>query len=369
MIDLLKELCRTWGPSGNEGRIRNAISKRIEPYVDDLKTDVLGNLIATFKSPCPPGRDRAKSVMLSAHMDEIGIVITHIDENGFLRFAPVGGMKEHFLPGKRVRFESGAIGVIGSEPVDDCKDLKAAKMFVDACLDLEFKREGIGLSGYEIKVGYAACLDAPVFCTPDGLRMVAKSLDNRAGCAVLIEVARALNETRTRAETGGARGEGGDLRLPEVYFVFTAQGELGFRGGKTSAFQLAPDAALIVDVSRTGDTPSARFPEVRLGKGPAVKVKDSSFVSSPTVRESLFDAAKCAGIPCQTQVQLFNGDMSERGAADAAGIQLTREGIPTGVLSIPARYVHTPSEMVDTKDLEHCVQLIVEWLKLGVRTN
>ncbi|MDI6894371.1 MAG: M42 family metallopeptidase [Bacillota bacterium] len=352
--ELIRSLTEAFGPSGQEEQVRELITSLVRPHVDGVRTDALGNLICT-RGPRragtaggPPGTARAgtgtataasgtagaggvKKVMLAAHMDEIGIMITHIDDKGFLRFGAIGGVSPHRCLGQRVVVGNGTLGVFGHEKLDDPKDLKFEKMFVD--IGASSREE----AGEKVRIGDAAAFTRPL--QRAGNRLVAKAMDDRIGCAVLVEVARRL----------GASPH-------EVHFVFTVQEEVGLRGARTAAFGLAPDAAIAVDVTTTGDTPKAETMEVSLGKGAAIKVKDASLICHPGLRRSLEDTARAHGIPYQLEIL-------ERGGTDAGAMQLAREGVPAGVVSVPCRYVHTPSEMVDEGDVEACIELLAKALE------
>lgn len=325
MKELITKLSGIWGPAGNEEKIRAAIEEEIRPLVDDVRVDALGNLIATKK-----GRG-GKKVMLSAHMDEIGLIITHIDDKGFLRFALVGGASTVVYYNQRVVFRSGRAGVIGSERLDDIKDLKLEKLYID--VGATSKEEAQSL----VRIGDMASFESPGFSL--GGRLVGKSLDDRVGCAILIQVARELKETPH-----------------EVQFVFTVQEEVGLRGARTAAYSLNPDLGIAVDVTSVGDTPEARRMDVKLGGGVAIKVKDAGLIVHPKVRTLLEGAAERAGIPHQFEVL-------EGGSTDAGAIHITRNGIPSGALSIPCRYVHSPVEMVEMGDVQAAVDLLVNVLK------
>ena len=318
MLGLIDRLSRAHGPSGHEEEVRQLVTAELGPHVDGMRIDRLGNLIAWKGGDGP-------RVMLAAHMDEIGLMVTHIDDKGFLRYAVVGGMDHVGLPGQRVVFPGGRVGVIGAERVDEPKDLKHEKLFIDPGTDA-----GIG-------VGDVAVFHRPV--EQAGHRLIGKALDDRLGCAVLVEVARRLNASPHR-----------------VFLVFTVQEEVEMAGALTTAYGLEPMWGVAVDVTGTGDTPKARPPmEVALGKGPAVKVMDQSLLCHPGVRRALEQAAVSAGVPFQREVL-------ERGGTDAGAIALTREGVPAGVVSLPARYLHTPSEMVDLRDVEGAVALLLAFL-------
>jgi endoglucanase len=301
-----------------EEEIREIIRAEVEPLADEVKVDVMGNLCAVKK-----GSGDGLRVMLAAHMDEIGMIVTYIDKKGFGRFTRVGGVFSTTLIGNRVRFANGTIAAINVEEGEIAtRDLQ--KLYLD-----------FGATGREdcpVRVGdigafYRDCADL-------GKRMVAKSMDDRIGCAIQIEVMRALKKTPH-----------------DVHFVFTAQEEVGTRGATTSAFAIDPDMAIAVDVTTTGDTPEARPMDVDLGKGPAIKVMDMGSISHPAVKELMIRTAEENDIPYQLEVMTF-------GATDARAIQKTREGVPSGCLSIPCRHVHTNSEMVDYDDVQNGVKLL-----------
>ncbi len=322
MIQMVKRLVESFGPAGREQQIRQVITEELTPYVDEVRVDKMGNLIATKK-----GGGKGKQIMLSAHMDEIGVIITHIDEKGFLRFGNLGGISPYTLIGQRVRFENGTVGVFGHEKLDSMKDLKLDKMFID-----------IGCSSQaeaEEKVGIGDVGGVQRELTELGSRLVAKSLDDRIGCAILIAAAQQIQESDH-----------------DLHFVFSVQEEVGARGAKVAAFGLNPDLGIAVDVTATGDTPESHRMEVKLGKGTAIKVTDRSLVAHPAVKQMMVDLAKEREIPYQMEVLEFGG-------TDAGTIHLTGAGVPSGVVSIPCRYVHTASEVVSIDDVEASVKLIV----------
>ena len=322
MKDIIKKLTEAYGPSGYEASIRQLIREEIRGYADEIRTDPLGNLIALKR-----GNGKGKKVMLAAHMDEIGVMVTHIDEKGFCRFAPIGGLNPLTLLGGRVVFGQGVQGVIGMERkhVEAGKTPALNQFFID-----------VGASDQKtcpVKVGDAAGFVRPFEDLGD--RLVAKTMDDRIGCAILIETLRTLR------------------RSPhEVYFVFTVQEEATLAGARTSAYGLNPDVALAVDVTGTGDTPEANYMAVSLGLGPAVKVKDSGMVAHGGVKDLMVRRAEEAKLPYQLEVLTA-------GTTDAMAIQMVREGIPSGCLSIPCRHIHSPSEMVDYRDVQNSVKLLL----------
>jgi len=326
--ELIKKLTEAYGPPGVEEKVAELISSEIGPYVDEVKRDKLGSVIARRKG------DGAK-VMLAAHMDEIGLVATYIDKEGFIRFSPVGGVAPYRLSGMRVLFGNGTVGVIGLERVDDPAKAGIDKMFID--IGARSKEEAES----KVKVGDFAVFERG-FCDV-GKRFVAKALDDRIGCVALIETARRLKSSPN-----------------DVYFVFTVQEEVGLRGAGPTAYAVDPDIGIAVDVTGTGDTPEAAPMAISLGKGAAIKVKDGSVISHPRVRELLISVAEENSIPYQLEIL-------EWGGTDAGAIHRSKAGIPTGAVSIPTRYIHTPSEMADFDDVEAVVGLLTRFLERDLR--
>lgn len=321
MKSLIQKLVETPGPSGYETQIRQVVREEIEPLADEIRVDALGNLIAR-KGTLKPG---GKKIMLVAHMDEIGIIATHIDENGFVRFTTIGGVRAYNCPGGRVRFLNGANGVIGIENLEKANEIPAFdQMFIDLGVS---KRKDC-----PVGVGDVAVFERPLLDL--GQRLVAKSMDDRIGVAVLIETLRQLKESPH-----------------ELYFVISTQEEVGVRGATAAAFGVDPELGLAVDVTGTGDTPKGIKMEVGLGKGPAIKVRDAGMLADPRLVKWIAQTAEKSAIPYQLEIL-------ERGGTDARAIQLTRAGVPAGCLSIPCRYIHSPSEMVDYQDVQHTVQLL-----------
>lgn len=322
MKPLIKKLVETSGPSGYEGQVRDIIRAEVEEYADDVQVDALGNLIVRKK-----GRDvEGKRIMLSAHMDEIGLIATHIDEKGFVRFTTLGGVRLQYCLGGRVRFLKGASGVIG---VEEEKDLHKVDKFDKMFIDLGLKDN----KNAPVQVGDVAVFDRPYSDLGD--RLVSKAMDDRIGAAVMIAALQKLAHTPH-----------------EVFFVFSVQEEVGLRGATTAAYGIDPDLAIALDVTRSGDTPKGFKMAVELGKGPAIKVRDGGMLSDPRVVDWMVDTAEREGLPYQLEVL-------EGGSTDARAMQLARAGVPAGCISIPCRYVHSPSEMVDYQDVQHAVELLL----------
>ncbi len=325
MKELIKELTEAYGPSGNEGAVRDIIRKQVKDHVDEWKVDPLGNLIALRKRKPKRGVESRK-IMLAAHMDEIGVIISYVDDKGFMRFTRVGGVNPLTLLGSRVLFEDGSIGVIGREKPEKPDEFPSLdKMYIDV--------GAVDKAHLTKKVG-----DMATFLRPFadlGQRLTAKAFDDRIGCAILVQT---LLDLKTTPH--------------DVYAVFTVQEEVGLRGALTSAFGVEPDVAVAVDITLSGDTPEAHPMAVSLGAGPAIKVKDSGMLAHPGVKEWMIQTAERLDLPYQLEVL-------ERGTTDAMAIQTSRAGVAAGVLSIPCRYAHTPSETVDYHDVQNAVKLLV----------
>ena len=329
LLALIKKMVETPGPSGQEQLIRAAILKEIQGSADEIRTDAMGNLIARKGSKQPNGL----RIMISAHMDEIGLMVTHVDEDGFVRFISIGGVSPLTCIGGRVIFMNGSRGVIGCERLEPNALPTLEKLFID-----------VGATSREdcpVKVGDVCGFERPFLDL--GKHLVAKSMDNRISVVVAIAALRALKASPH-----------------EVYFVFSVQEEVGLRGSATAAYGVDPDVGLAVDVTRTGDTPRTTKMEVALDKGPAVKVRDSSFIADPRVVDWMVATAKAADIPYQMEVL-------EAGGTDGRSIQLARAGVLAGCLSIPCRYIHSPSEMVSRMDVENAIRLLVELLSHEVK--
>ena len=339
---LLEKLSNAHGISGYEGSVREIIKQEIESYVDEVKIDVSGNLIAIKKGKSP-------SVMIAAHMDEIGLMAKYVDDEGFIRFAKVGGWFDQTLVNQRVLLHTkkGIIaGVIGSKPVHVMEDeekkkaIAAKDMFIDVGASSRDDATSMG-----IEPGVPASLDQKLVGLANDM-VTGKAFDDRAGGAVLI--------------TAMQRIAGMGLE-PSVIGVFTVQEEVGLKGAKTSAFGLNPDVAIAIDTCIPGDHPGIKKTDsaIQVGHGPAITVMDAGgrgVIAHPKVLEWLRETAKAKGIPYQM-------DVAERGTTDAAAISLTREGIPSGVVSIATRYIHTPVEVLSLPDLEKAAELVVEAIK------
>lgn len=325
MKNTLKAVCEAFGPTGHETRVASVIEEMVRDYVDEIKYDALGNLIAIKHGA-------GKRIMLAAHMDQIGFIVTAIDENGFIRIHPLGGIARNVTLGRRVVFENGTEGLIYFEQTSEggSFDVDMTRMFID--IGASTREEALA----KVQIGDAATYLPGVMDM--GARMASPAMDNRAGCAVLIELLR-------------------DMDTPnEIACVFTTQEEVGLRGAKAAAFALDPDVGVALDVTPTRDIPKGVRHSVVLGEGPTVKIMDSSLICNPKVVADMRAAAERAGVAYQPEVLTAGG-------TDGAAMQLTRGGVPAGVISIPCRYVHTPVETVQISDVEGAVKLLREFVK------
>jgi len=339
MKKLLQQLTETFGPSGYEENVRKLVQAEVQPFADEIKVDALGNLIVR-KRPARVSKG-TKKIMVAAHMDEIGLMVSHVDEEGFVRFSPIGGVLRRYVLGSRVRFLNGTAGVLGYNDLGTANEFPGLdKIYID-----------VGATGKKdcpVKVGDVAAFDRPF--TEMGGRLVAKSMDNRVGVLVAIEALRALTLRQA---------QGGASTIHDVYFVFTTQAEVGSRGAGTSANGVDPDLGIALDVTPSADTPGALKMEMSLGKGPCIKILDAGSISDPRVVKWMIRTAEKNKIPYQREVLALGG-------TDVRAIQTVRAGVPAGCISIPVRYIHSPSEMVDYTDVQNSVKLLTAILRTPI---
>ncbi len=336
MKDLLKELSNASGVSGFEDNIREIMERELKDHADEIDVDGLGNLIAVKK-----GKDDGKKIMLAAHMDEIGLMVKYIDKEGFVKFTKIGGINDQMLLNQEVYINTDngkVLGVIGAKPPHRMKPAERKKvleyenMFIDIGASSKEEAEKIVNIGDSITIKHE-------FSQLRGNIVTGKAFDNRVGCYVLIETMKRVKSDAT------------------IYGVGTVQEEVGLKGARTSAFRINPDLAIALDVTIAGDHPGIKEEDApaKINKGPAIILTDASgrgLITHPTVKKLLIETAEEEGIPYQSEV-------SEGGTTDATAIHLTREGIPTGVLSVPTRYIHTPVEVVSLDDIENTIKLLV----------
>ncbi len=325
----LKALCLCSGVSGREERVREKTRELITPFCHECRTDTLGNLIALKK-----GNGKGKRIMLAAHMDEIGFLVTMIEDNGMVRIAPVGGISFSAAAYCSVISERGVSGTVVPEAKVKPENYKADSFYIDIGAASRKKAEA------RVSIGDFFVL-TPKLERLSGSRVCGRPLDDRVGCAVLLDIAECLwNEELD----------------DDIYYVFSVQEEVGCRGAKTAAFAISPDIALCFDVTATGDTPSATPMACAIGGGAAVKIKDASVIcDSDTVRE-LCGIAEEKKIKYQREILLYGG-------TDTSSMQLAGSGAAVGALSIPTRYIHTGCEVCDLDDAKACVSLACEFIK------
>jgi len=325
MRKLLTELANLSGISGREGSVGNFVLEQLRETADEVSVDKFGNVIALKRG------SEDFSVMLAAHMDEIGLVVEKVDGEGFSYPSSVGGWDPRVLVGKPVRSEKGW-GIVVAAPFELLgeEERKRAVEYEDLFIDGHGLRTGDFLS-QDVEVAQLG--------TPDIL--VGKGFDDRAGVAVLIEAFR-------RLENQGAN----------VYGVATVQEEVGARGAGVAAFKLNPDLAIVIEVALADDVPAGtpHTPVVRLGRGPAITVKDASMISDQNLTNFLMKVANSKDIPYQLEVL-------DHGGTDAGRIHLTREGIPSSVIGVPTRYLHSPVEVLNIRDLENSTKLLTAALE------
>ncbi|WP_456369432.1 M42 family metallopeptidase [Geoglobus sp.] len=336
--NLIRRLSDAHGISGYEDEVREIIRAELEDHVDEIRVDRLGNIICIKN-----GNEFTE--MLAAHMDEIGFMVKYIEDSGFLRVTPIGGWFSQTALNQRVVLhgrKGKVVGVIGCKPPHFMRDDERRKvieirdMFIDVGADSKDEVKELG-----IDVGTPVTIDRSAERIGD--RITGKALDDRAGVAVMIE---AMKRTESRAT---------------VYAVGTVQEEVGLKGARISAYAITPDVALALDVAPSTDYPGAEGVkiDVRLDRGPVITVADASgrgLIAPKRVLDWLVETAENSKIEYQLEV-------GEGGTTDATAIHLTKEGIPTGVISVPARYIHTPVEVVSLKDLDQSAELVARSLE------
>ena len=342
LFNILSRLTSLPGPSGSESEIVKALESMIGPYADQTSVDGFYNFVAEKRSKSKT----AQSVALYAHMDEIGAMVKYIDEKGYLYFEPLGGWDPRVLPSQRVHVATarGTItGVVGCKPphIQTREEFEKAYKLDDLFIDIG-ARSRDEASKWGIKVGSTVTLQRTLEALGKGTLVSGKAIDDRVGCAIIADVARRMAEREL------------DYTL---YYVGTTQEETSLKGAKVSAFGMTPSLALVIDDTTGGDMPGVdekRAP-IKLGMGPSITIMDSGFMISEKVRQLLVSAAEDDYIPYQLEV--LRG-----GTTDAATIQSTKIGVPTGVISVPVRYGHSSVEVLDLQDMANAMRLVVSVL-------
>ncbi len=321
-MKLLLKLLDTMGVSGNEEAVRDLISKKIRPYVDKIYADKSGNLIAIKKGKKP-------RVMLAAHMDEVGLMVKKIEEDGKIKCAAIGGIKAKSVIGRGVYINTSKGPLHGIIKKRKHKKAIIKNLIVKTKLSKKSLLEkGVETGAYvsfksESKIVYKNTIQG-------------RALDDRIGCYILIELAKRLKKMKN-----------------EIYFAFTIQEEMGLFGALTSAFEIDPDWAIAVDVTDAADMEN---PKKCLGYGPVITIKDEEFIADKCINNCLRKIAKKKKIPLQ-----FN--VSDSGTTDAAYISSTRKGVPTAVVGTAVKDTHTTGETANIKDIENAIKLLHELMK------
>lgn len=326
MFDRLKTICSIDGTSGDESRVCEYIMSNIT--ADEIKVDNLGNLLV-FKR----GRKSPKNkIMIAAHMDEVGFMVTDITNDGFLRFGAVGGIDPRVVLGRAVRFANGTKGVIGTKAVhqQSADERKKApetdNMFIDIGASSREEAESV------VKRGNTACFDSDFFAFGDGF-VKGKAIDDRAGCLIMMDMINSVPEYDT-------------------WFAFTVQEEVGTRGAKAASFTIAPDIAIVLETTTACDIDGSSGDKrvCELGKGCVVSYMDRGTIYDTGLYNLAFEIAKAESIPAQTKTLIAGGN-------DSGAIHVSRGGVRTAALSVPCRYLHSPSCVVKLSDIEAVKQL------------
>ena len=338
-VDVLEKLSNACGVAGREEEVRGLMKELLKPNVDEIKEDKLGNVIGVKK-----GKKDAPTIMVAAHMDEIGLMVKNITKEGFLQFAKIGGIDDRILIAQKVLVHTDKepiTGIIGSKPPHILKEeekkrvIEADDLFIDVGARDKQDAQKMG-----VRVGDAVSFDVKFTRVGKDI-VVGKAFDDRVGCAALIEIMRKLSKVDCT-----------------IYAVGTIQEEVGLRGATIAAFQLYPDVGIALDVTVAGDVPGVKEVEApaKMRAGPALTVADAGLITHPKVLRLFIDSAEENKIPYQLETGL-------RGTTDAAKIALTKEGVPSGVISIPTRYIHSPASLLSLKDVENAVKLAVAAIK------
>ncbi|MFP3916838.1 M42 family metallopeptidase [Lysinibacillus telephonicus] len=342
-LKMLKELTDANGIAGNERAPREVMKKYIEPFADEIEYDNLGSLIAK-----KVGDANGPKIMIAGHLDEVGFIVSQIDEKGFIKFQTVGGWWSHVMLSQRVtittRKGEEIIGVIGSKPphilpaearkkVVDMKEL-----FID--IGATSKEEAIN---WGIRPGDMITPYFEFNVMKNEKMLLAKAWDNRIGCAIAIDVLRELNNVK---------------HSNVVYAVGNVQEEVGLRGAKTSTYKIQPDIGFALDVGVAGDTPGITPKEStsKLGDGPQIIIYDASMVGHKGLRDFVVDIAEENNIPYQF-------DATPGGGTDAGSIHLTANGVPAMAIGIATRYIHSHASILHRDDYKNTVKLVVEVIK------
>ncbi|MFN3527774.1 MAG: M42 family metallopeptidase, partial [Candidatus Altarchaeaceae archaeon] len=333
--EILKNLCMTAGVSGYENEIREIIKNEFEKICENVEIDNFGNLIGKIKGE----NEKAKKIMIAAHMDEVGLMVKYIDKNGFINFVKIGGIDDRILPGQRVIIKSkkgDVFGIIGTKPPHLQKEEEKKKVIPhdEMFIDIGCKNEEEAKS--KVEIGDPIIFE-PNFGKFNGNLYYGKAVDNRVGCYALIKILEEIKKENLNFE---------------IYGVASAQEEVGLKGARTAAFKIKPDYAIVIDTTIAGGTPHLKETEsnLKIGNGVAITFVEASgrgVIVNEKLKEIFINTCKEKNIKYQF-------DVLEGGMTDGAIIYISNEGIPTGVLSIPSRYIHSPTGIFSMDDVNAC---------------
>lgn len=329
----LEKLSNACGVTGREEEVRNLLIKLMKPHVDEIVVDKLENVIAVKK-----GKKGSPKVMLAAHMDEVGLMVKTVTKEGFIQFAKMGGIDDRILLAQKVivHTQKGPLlGVIGSKPPHIQKEDERKKVVTYDQLFIDIGAENRkDANNKGVKVGDPVSFDVKYAKLGKDV-VTGKAFDDRVGCAIMIEVLKQLESTDCT-----------------IYAVGTVQEEVGLRGVTTAAFGVDPDVGIALDVTIAGDVPGVNEfdTSVKMGKGPVLTVADSGLITPPKVLRLLLDVAEENKIGYQLETGL-------PGSTDAARMSLTRQGVPSGTVSVATRYIHSPVGMLSLKDAINSAKL------------
>jgi len=338
-IKLLEKLSNAFGPSGNEEDVTELLREELEGYADETRVDKLGNIFFYHN-----GNEKYPKIMLSAHTDEIGFIITFIEQDGFLRFDTLGGITNNIMPGQRIllRGEKGYLkGIVGTKPPhimtieEQNRIIPKEDLFIDIGADSLNQAQEKGAD-----VGMMGVFDVEFADLGDGY-FRGKAFDDRAGCTVLAEAFKSLKDSQCN-----------------VVAVGSVQEELGIRGAKTAAWQVDPDYGLALEGTFVADVPNTRPDRVssKIKGGPVVTILDKTVFTHPIVLKALVKTARERSIPFQFKKVPVGG-------TDAGAIHLTKAGVPSGTVAVPCRYIHGPASIAHIDDLRNTIQLVTEFVK------
>lgn len=322
--ELMKKLSLCFSPSGKEKSVNEIIAEEAKKYVDEIHVDPVGNLILRKIG-------NSKKIMFMAHSDQIGLMVTSIDKDGFMRFAMVGGANPSTYLDQRVVFENGTIGVVSGENIGREKKISVEKMFID--IGCNSKEE----VGKHVKIGDICVFETDYYENDD--IVITRAIDDKIGCYVLLEALKKQVETDY-----------------DVYYVFSVQEEYSFCGAKTASYTVNPDLGISIDICSSGDTPNGWKIDTGIGKGVGIKIMDRSLICNPEFRNHLETLANENNIVYQPEIM-------EIGGTDAGMFQFARGGVKSCGLSIVTRYGHTGNEMCSKFDVNEAIRLICAVLK------